>query len=327
MEKICGMFLNTKILSVNPLGSGNINDTFLVKVQGESFILQRIQKRMDTEKLEYNFGLYSKILSDSGLMYPKWMKTKKGGYFYIDENEDRWRMYPYLDADILSIPLKSYELYECGRGLARLHFLLNPLGETPKTVYPMLHDLKSYYNHYGSLLAGGEYQKENRDRKIEETIELRIGEFIDDIPVRNAVVHGDPKLGNILFKEGKVVGFIDFDTVMQGSLLEDIADCIRSCCVIGGRLEVKAAEMIIKGYLAASKELGLKDTDQVGVLKTTGIEGIGRVFDRISFELALRYYTDALSPEKKFKEKYPGYRLERVRSLISLSWDGKNAVQ
>ena len=48
------------------------------------------------------------------------------------------------------------------------------------------------------------------------------------------------------------------------------------------------------------------------------MNNIGDVFNKICFELGLRYYTDALDKEKYFKEKYPGYSLERAKSLFSV---------
>ena len=36
---------------------------------------------------------------------------------------------------------------------------------------------------------------------------------------------------------------------MLGSPLEDIADCIRSCCITEGGLDKKSAEILVEGYI------------------------------------------------------------------------------
>ena len=108
----------------------------------------------------------------------------------------------------------------------------------------------------------------------------------------------------MLFREEKVVGFLDWDTVMEGSVSEEIADCIRSACIKDGKLDIRAAKALIEGYISAS------GTDE---MITDLVPG---AFDKICFELALRYYTDAISENKHFKEKYPGYRLKRAKELL-----------
>lgn len=91
------------------------------------------------------------------------------------------------------------------------------------------------------------------------------------------------------------------------TFLSLITDCIRSSCVYSGRFDKEAAEQIIKGYesLSSKKEIE-KDLPQV--------------FEKICFELALRYYTDSVSETKYFKEIYPGYSRERAKSLMNTLW-------
>ena len=149
--------------------------------------------------------------------------------------------------------------------------------------------------------------QEERDEELEKKIDDKIDAMLNVKLDTSSVIHADTKLSNILFCNGKVVGSIDMDTIMPGSVLEDIADCIRSSCVNSGRFDKEAAEQIIKGYesLSSKKEIE-KDLPQV--------------FDKICFELALRYYTDSLSEEKYFKESYLGYNRERAKSLLNTLW-------
>lgn len=306
LEAIFNKFVNSRILSSAPLGDGHINDTFLIRAENGKYVMQRVKSTMNIEACLYNYGLYSPLCDDSGWRYPVWMKNSDGKYFYTDETGSYWRLYSFISGDILSAPVEKNILYSCGQGLARMHTIFSRFPETPKSVYPHLHDLSFYYDTYLKVLQSPDMCKENRDSSIEEKIEVGIDKMLNVRQGRVSVIHGDAKLANILFGDGKVIGFIDFDTVMPGYLLEDVADCIRSCCIENGKLNKDKAGELVRGY-----------TDTAPKDMTADMERLPEVFDKICFELGLRYYTDALANEKVFKEKYPGFRLDRARSLFN----------
>ena len=371
IEEICRKYIDSNILAVTHLNDGHINDTYLVEAEYGEYICQRMQRGIDIKKLEHNYSMYSKACKGHEWLYPEWIRNKEGKYYFTDHNVDKWRMYPYIDGDILTPPLAKEELYACGQGLARMHMILNTLPAEPVAVYPHLHDLGSYYERYERLIKRDKLItdsstvtekvteeditsvtegiiEENRDMLIEEIIEAEIkrmmdvpvdvvslckqssaGESLTDtFPDHISVIHGDAKLSNMLFERApfrcgmrRVIGFIDMDTVMPGSWLADIADCIRSCCLTNESAEKSsarsfdcdAAEHLISGYVSIA---GRKTEDALR-------NSLPAVFDRICFELALRYYTDAISGaenERVFKEKYPGYLLGRARELFGISW-------
>ncbi|MBR6999738.1 MAG: phosphotransferase [Lachnospiraceae bacterium] len=334
LQPICRRFLKEDPVSAEPLEEGHINDTYLVRTDSGKYVLQRLQKKMDPKRLIYNYGLYAPVFEAHGFLYPKWLRDEAGEYFYTDECGDRWRMYPYIEGEVLSTPLTKEQLFACGQGLARVHRILKELPGAPQAVYPILHDLRYYYDRYLELLNGGDIMEENRDPAVEAQLSERLGTFLsgkeggfgciqkeNDTPKESAVreegaalkriapandiaiIHGDAKLSNILFRNGQVVGMLDLDTVMAGSVTEELADCIRSCCVNRGTFDREAADILADGYRGGA-----------------AISHLPQAFNKIHLELALRYYTDALSKEKHFKERYPGYRLERVRELLGVTW-------
>ena len=290
-EEILHRYIDAKINSVTPLGDGHINETLLADTDKGKFVLQCLQKGMDTARLEHNYRLYSRECDCIGWYYPAWLSNGEGNYFYTDQSGRSWRVYRYIDGDILSAPLSRENLYACGQGLARMHSVLN-----------------FYYDEYRQTLISPDLCSENRDSRTEEQINAGIERFLTLKPAAAAVVHGDAKLANILFRNGSVTGFLDYDTVMCGDAAEDIADCIRSCCVSSGRPDRASADLLLDGYVSQAG-------DDI-------IRAVPAAFDKICFELALRYYTDHLSQKKRFREKYPGYCLERAQSLISLRWGG-----
>ena len=308
LEDICGNFIKEAIESISPVDMGHINDTYIVGTSAGRFICQRVAGKMDTKKLIYNYELYSQACEDAGWMCPKWLKDRNGRYFFTDENGDNYRLYPFIEGDILNAPGSGAILYACGQGLARMHDILGRMKGVPQAVYPGLHDLKQYYRQYEKALKAATLSKDNRDAELETIIGSRIQNMLD-IAVAEAVpVHADPKLSNMVFKNGKVIGFIDMDTVMQGSRAEDLADCIRSCCVTDGHPDKEAARVVTEGYASIGG-------------KAIPTETLKPAFNKICFELALRYYTDAISNAGHFKEHFPGYRLAKAKALLKTTWD------
>lgn len=313
IKNICLNYTESLVLSAFPLGNGHINDTFLVDTAEGKYVVQRVGE-LDTAKFEYNYELYSEILQNAGIYYPVWLKNTSDKRFYTDKNGCRWRMYKYIDCEIKSAPLKIEQLFFVGQGLSKLHMTLRKITENPKAVYPHLHDLQYYYGMYKKLRESDDLCKENIDKAIDNAINDNIDKMLSIKPSKTCVVHGDAKLANILFKDDKVIGFIDFDTIMNGSWLEDVADCIRSCCIDDDELNISKAKRLIAGYLSITDGCSMHEEIR------HEMKQIGSVFDKICFELGLRYYIDALARVKYFKEKYPGFHLDRAKSLFSVKY-------
>ena len=307
VREACEKFLQENIVSIKALDGGNINDTYLVEAETSKYICQRVRKKMNVEVLEHNYRLYADACGCANWSYPVWIKTSDDRYFYTDMSGDHWRMYPYLVGTILEQPLSKEQLFECGVGLAKMHAILQTLTEKPKAVYPEHHDLKAYYARYLKVLESDAPKADQRDSRIEARIDADMQRFLALKLDKTRVIHGDPKLANILFQDGKVWAFIDYDTVMQGSLLEDLADCIRSCCMSEGKVDLEAMGFIADGYRSYPAKL-LTDEEY---------DLLPDVIQKLCFELGLRYYTDHLAKEKAFREKYPGYLLEKARRLFA----------
>ena len=310
IEEICGEFTDSKILSVAALGDGHINDTFLAVCGDGKYVCQRMRRGIDIAGLEHNFLLYSPVFKKHEWLYPEWVRNREGQYFYCDGDNGVYRVYPYIEGDILNAPLSGESAYACGRGLAKLHGLLKLIPGKPRAVYPYLHDLKHYHEAYKSICAASA-SGAGRDSLLERTIEMRAGRIMQTEQSCRDVIHGDAKLSNLLFKGDEAAGCLDMDTVMKGSAVLELADCIRSCCISEGMIDRNGAERLTQGYLSVA------DGRQAEKIR----QGLPLALERICFELGLRYYTDSLSPVPYFKEKYEGYRLDRARELLAVSWD------
>ena len=309
LDSICHKFIESDASLLSARTGGLINDTYLINANNRMYVIQRINKDMNLDYLAFNYGLYSKVCDENNWLYPKWILSDEGKYFYSDANGDNWRMYPFIKCELLDKNLTKEYLFSFGEGLARMHEIFALMEDKPKAVYPRLHDLKNYYDKYNRVLSGENLIRENRDEDIEKDINSKIDKMLEINIDKDSVIHADTKLSNILFEKGKVIGAIDMDTIMPGSVLEDLADSIRSSCVNNGLFNKEAAEQIVKGYVNVSS----KNKEEI-------TERLPFVFEKICFELALRYYTDSISEQKYFKETYTGYSREKAKSLIKAEW-------
>ena len=310
VKEICNRFIKDTVTDITISSDGHINETYFIKTRAGYYVCQKMQKGIDTEALKYNYRLYYNALKDFGLLFPKWINCIDGSGFYaVDQNNDKWRMYTYIQGDMYKSPLSKEILYACGQGLAKLHLAFQSIAERPIAVYPHIHDLNYYSDTFEKMISCNDHNKDLRDHVLEEKIYKGAERFLKLRLDRTQIVHGDTKLSNILFSDGEVKAIIDMDTFMNGSLLEDMADLIRSICADTGYIEESTAVTVMSGYLSISS--GLLPDEEVGLLL--------EVTKKICFELGLRYYIDHISHIKVLKEINKNGSLIKAAKYITMA--------
>ena len=311
-EKIIKNYIDEPLIEVKELSGGHINETFLVEAYGY-YVLQRLDKRLYTGSLmeiEHNYLQYRKACEiynseRDGLFCHEWIKNKEGNYFYTGNDGDIWRIYRYIKGDVFNEEIDASLIFEVGRGLGRLHCILNECDDIRKPyTFTHLHDINFYRKKYFDLKVPYIKRIEALDRIIYD----RMKEMQEITVPEGSVIHGDAKTANMVFREGKVVCFIDTDTIMPGSVYDDLADCARSCCIDGnGKLDRERLDGLLKGY-----EDGCKNR-----LTMPDRELLIRNIEKNRFVLGLRYYIDHLSEEGYFTEQYGGQRVKKALKLLS----------
>ncbi|MEK6770242.1 MAG: aminoglycoside phosphotransferase family protein [Pseudomonadota bacterium] len=138
------------------------------------------------------------------------------------------------------------------------------------------------------------------------------------LPVR--VIHGDPKLDNLLFDESgrRVVALIDLDTAQPGLVHYDLGDCLRSACNPAGEsptdpreahFDLDLCRAILKGYFDETR----------GFLTREELHLLPVATRLIPFELGLRFLTDHLNGDRYFKVAYRGHNLLRAATQFRLA--------
>ncbi|MCR5357156.1 MAG: phosphotransferase [Lachnospiraceae bacterium] len=303
-------FIYDRIEAVEVLEDGHINSSVLVKGR-ELYVLQCMNNRLYSnylDELEHNYLKYraacEKLYKNPGEWYcPDWIKDREGRFFHKDSDGNIWRLYRYIPSDDQHGACEN--TYSIGKGLGKLHKVLRECTDI-KTIGSTahLHDLTYHYDKYRMQDSSVMERIEEIDRFILNNIESMLSITVPE----GGVIHGDAKVGNMLFKGGEVIGFIDLDTLMHGSLYDDIADCMRSCCIDDrGDVDSDRATKLYCGYEDGSESRLSEDE----------ISLIGRNLSRNRFMLGLRYYTDYLSGEGYFSGS-PAQKLEKVRALYTI---------
>ena len=141
-----------------------------------------------------------------------------------------------------------------------------------------------------------------------------------DLPLR--VIHGDPKITNILFGPGgKAKAIVDLDNCNRQSLLGELGDAFRSWC--GGEEDDPKNEFRLDLFRTAWKgySKGAKD------FLTTHESGyLPQALGTITLELATRFLTDYFSDsyfgwDKKRYQSRRAHNLARARGQIALYRD------
>lgn len=333
--------LNDFRLSV--LGDGQINDTFLVACNGDRviyYVLQRINRQVfpQPELIMANLRtlvshLDQRLRVDADEHFSGWevvrpIYAKDGSYWYIDAEENFWRMLSYVGAADNFNRVKNHaQAREAGRALGLFHRLVwdLPPARLADTL-PGFHVTPGYLAEYDRLIrrSPGKITSGDEDycqRVIEEqrtfvpVLEKAISQGV--LPVR--VIHGDPKLSNIMFaqKSGRAICLVDLDTVKPGALHYDIGDCLRSCCDQGctassgndnALFDIDVCRNLLSGYLA----------EMAALLTEVDYEFIYPAFKLITFELGLRFFSDHLAGDIYFKTENGGQNLSRALSQFKL---------
>lgn len=340
--KIADRFVREgKISNIEAFGSGNINDTFLVKLNNSEqkhFILQRINSQVfpQPELVMQNMFILTdrvrqklaKMPLDRRWEVPRVLLTEDKQNYVKDAEGYFWRAIGFIEGSQSFDTMRDTEqAREVGYALATFHKLIEDLpADNLADTLPGFHITPLYLQYYQEVLA-----KTSSFQSLEVNYCLQ---FINDrhllahvlenakiegkLPLR--IMHGDPKINNVMFDTAtnKAVSVIDLDTVKPGLIHYDIGDCLRSGCNPAGEetqewesvcFNTDLCQGILQGYLSVAKSF-LTPNDRAYIYAA---------IRSIAFELGLRFFTDYLAGNIYFKVKNPEHNLARALVQFKLT--------
>jgi N-acetylhexosamine 1-kinase len=336
MVMICKSIVNSFLphvedFAIAPLGSGLIHRTYLVDGPDAPYVFQELNCNVfrDPHGVMANILKVQSALAD----YPEPTLTflprvDGGGYLAADGEPRRfWRCaHHFPDTVTYDIPPAPAYLRAAARAFAQFGQRLSVLdaSEFHPTI-PRFHDTPHRFETF--LKAWEAAAPERRSNKEYDALMTLSGAFeefgLDGLlspNVPQGVSHNDTKLNNCLFAADRpeVVCVIDLDTVMAGSWLMDFGDLSRTAvCPLPedtpelDKIHIDESRFlaVAGGYIEVLRE----------AMSAAEKERMVYAAFLMTYELALRFYTDHLQGDTYFGARVPNHNLIRARSQIRLA--------
>ena len=335
---VAGFAVEGKIGAVEPLGQGLINRSYRVRVGGRDWVLQRINGEVfpHPERIMANLQLLTERSAEAGrlgLNLPGLALGRDGAPCLRATDGALWRLMELIpDAVGLTRLETPHQAREVGAVLGRFHRLAAglPRGRLQVSL-PGFHHTPSYLARHlwvrESVTEAGE-DEETVLADCFARIDARLGltRVLEDARstgrIGERVIHGDPKLDNILFDATghQALALIDLDTVQPGLLQQDLGDCLRSCCNRSGESPENQGSARFDLDLCAAI-LGAYGEETRGLLGPGDIAVLYDSIRLLPFELALRFLTDHLEGDRYFRVAFRGQNLEKARTQLDLVAD------
>jgi len=318
--------------SLSPLGSGLINHTWLVVNGAHRYVLQRVNPVFAPD-IHEDIRVVTAHLRARGMMAPELLPTSDGQLWVTDDGRV-YRLMTHVNGvsrDRLAAPA---EARDAGALLARFHRALDDLDHEFRSRRLGVHDTE---RHLGVLREALVEHATHRDYAVIRPLADEILHLADALPglpaVPDRIVHGDPKINNLLFDSatGRALCFIDLDTLGRMPLPLELGDAFRSWCNPAGEDNRESAFAMdlftaaVDGYAGAAA--GWLTPAEWGAI----VPGTLTIY----VELAARFCADAL------RESYFGWDAQRfasrsahnqVRAASQLTaaralWDARSAAE
>ncbi|WP_216900223.1 phosphotransferase enzyme family protein [Synechococcus sp. CCY 9618] len=332
------------VASVEPLGSGNVNDTYQVSTEGSPgrrYVLQRLNQRVFRrpdlvmaniltigEHVGKRLARACPVRGERRWELPQVVRARRDGRAWVERGDEFWRLLTFVEAArSFDVVASADQAREVGYGLGLFHHLISDL--PPERLADTLegfHVTPSYLAHYDAVLASAAGVTGTDVHHCRAFVEDRrdFAPVLEQARARGLLVprpiHGDPKVSNVMLDvhTGLAVALVDLDTVKPGLIHYDIGDCLRSCCNPAGeetsdldsvRFDLERCRQVLGGYLAAA----------AGFLTDADYDHLQSAIRLISFELGLRFFTDHLAGDVYFRADHPGHNLQRAMVQFRLT--------
>ena len=331
---IAGQFeLEGTIAEIKPLGEGFINDTYVVKTEGDApdYILQRknhlifpdVPGMMDNIKAvtEHIKKKVADPMRETLTVIPA-----KDGKLYVKDGENFWAVCLFIpDTTSPSRAESPEQAYQGGLGTGRFQALLadfdKPLNETIKG----FHNIRWRFQQWDETIAADRAGRVAQLKEEISWIESRRKEMLDfwslveDGTIPMHVTHNDTKISNVLFNkaDGSMLCMIDLDTVMTSTSLNDFGDAIRIYANTGAEdekdldkveLDMEMFKAYTEGYLHERK----------ASMVQSELDYLAFSARYITFEQVLRFLMDYIDGDRYYKITYPDHNLVRTKAQYKL---------
>ncbi len=337
---VCEFRTEGSVDSVKRVGSGHINDSYLVTTNpagNSDYLLQRINHHIfrDVPKLTDNILKVSRHLQARLLCQPsdfdyfqvlKPVATRQGNFFLHDPEGNFWRLYLYISGTKSYDIVESSDLaFEGGKAFGIFQYLTADMdGSALFETLTDFHNIAVRLQNFRSIVQLDPEKRvsslqseinfvESRAEEMHLILELgRSGA----IPLR--VTHNDTKFNNVLFDDHqRAISVVDFDTVMPGYSLYDFGDAIRTGTNTGAEDEQDLSKVGINLSLFAAYTRGYLSIAG-GFLTPVELSHLAFSAKFMTYIIGLRFLTDHIDGDHYYRIHHPDHNLHRAKAQFRL---------
>lgn len=322
-------------------GKGHINDTYLATYQTGQGVQRLVHQHINRQVFHHPEQVMENIArvtqyaavqiraagGDPARETLNLVAAVDGGCFYSSPDGEIWRTYAFIEgAYSCEVAENNQQAYEAAKAFGNFQKLLNRLpGPRLHETIPHFHDTPRRFAAFEAACAADRLRRAEKVRaeidflraRVADTTVIVEGMARGDIPER--VTHNDTKLNNVLLDDqtGKALCVVDLDTMMPGSVLYDFGDLLRMGIATAAEdepnlnkvgIDLERFEALARGYLEAAGDF-LTPAERALLVFA------GRL---ITYEQAMRFFTDYLNGDVYYKTAYPRHNLVRARAQIKI---------
>lgn len=278
--------------SAKPAASGLINRTWIVETaSAERLVIQCLHTQIPAQ-VNDSIRVVTGRLRDQDVCTPLLVETCSGDT-YAAVGDKIWRVLTYVPGISFDVVPDVGRAREAGGILARFHGAFINWTDMQAPPVSTVHNLPRHLGVLRTALANGsEHDQYPWITELAEEILSFAQSLPQIIPNTPRIVHGDPKISNILFEEtGGAVCLVDLDTVGFMDLVWELGDAFRSWCNPHGEdtedttFSLDLLHHALSGYAAYGPRF-ITQQEVAGTVSATLT---------IYTELAARFCADALS--------------------------------
>jgi aminoglycoside phosphotransferase (APT) family kinase protein len=332
--------LEGRFAGCEALKRGHIHDTFVARCEGRGgaarYILQRVNTHVfgDAEGVMENLlrvtehqrrALERAGVEDRERRVLRVLRARDGQPWHVDEAGRFWRGFPFVEGTVShERPAHAGQALAAARAFGRFAASLHDLPPPPlRTTIPGFHDLALRRGALArAVSADTRGRAHSLAREIDATLAVteRIASACDEEALLRRPVHNDCKLNNLLFdaESDEALCVVDLDTVMEGALLHDFGELVRTST--NARPEDEPDPDTVEPDLALHEVLARGFLEGVGELVTPAeIASLPLAGARMALENSIRFLTDYLEGDPYFRIQRPSHNLDRHRSQLRLA--------
>ena len=285
---------------------GLVNLTLKIECRdGACYALQRLHPVFGPN-VNSNLEQVAAHLAARGMLTPQLVRTRDHA-LAVEQNGARWRVLTWVAGRAFDCLAQPAQARQAGALLARFHGALSDFSQDLIVERPPIHNFTRHRARLAAAQAqASAHRLQAQVARATQGLDALRGAYAAPCATAVRLVHGDPKISNVLFNDAgtQALCLVDLDTLAPMALPLELGDALRSWCNprreddAQARFEMALFAAAVAGYGAVAR--AYIGDDEIAAIVPATLE--------IHLELAARFLLDAL------EESYFGWDAARYDS-------------